>query len=234
MITDSISVKLHKLLEGTMEKIESSEVFKTVFQGKNPQLSLLVLRNVLFEVSTYAPHLIQSSFLAIGRFPRTQPSLTRSVTELVLDEITHADIAKADYRKMGGDPSKLDNARLSVESLVLTATVQKLAAQEKPFTILGFLFLIETMTAKIAPMLLSRLESLMAKPDTNSFVNVHAKEEEFHAASITNVIEDTCNAFPDAEEDVLYGYACVDKVFPLPIWNAAYVRALAEMSSHAV
>ncbi len=191
-----------------------------------------IIRNILYEVYFYGSHIVESAFVAIGRFPKNKPQLMRPLVEHLLDEVYHPELAMQDYARMGGDASAVGSRRMSPAALAVAAICRFLANHESPFTYMGFVYLLESTT----PILTERLTRLSEARKIGAgakFIPLHAKADVEHEELIKDQICRVVALDPDAGPAILYGFDCLATAWPLPIWTTALERARAEAARQA-
>jgi hypothetical protein len=110
------------------------------------------------------------------------------------------------------------------------AVTRMLGDREDPFSYLGYMYLFEGLTPTITERAQKALYAKGFPIQAREFVDMHATEDIGHTKLLSGLIERVCLDFPDAAEAIEYGFDCFTSVYPLPIWEAAYARALAEFA----
>jgi hypothetical protein len=144
-----------------------------------------------------------------------------------LSEVDHGEMALKDFIKLGGDEIWAFSRRITPESFAMAATCRMLAEREDPFSYLGYMYLLESLT----PILTERAQQFLAAKGfpvaARHFIDVHAEEDIAHADVLTKLIQKVVAEYPAAAA-IEYGFDCFAAVYPLPIWRAALAHAQAE------
>jgi hypothetical protein len=178
-------------------------------------------------VHGYGAELIRAISTAVGRlgaYPEWLP-LIRPLMEALLAEVEHPDIARDDSAKLARKTSKSGDGRLSPPAFAVAAIARSLCEERHPFSHLGFFYLLEGTTSELAP----RMQEILEKRGVRSpFVALHAKEDAEHSAHLRSIIKEIVAKEPAIAVEIEYGYDCFAVAYPIPVWNSACVRALAE------
>jgi hypothetical protein len=187
------------------------------------------MKHYLLEVFSFAPHVTEATFTAIGRMPKDRADLMRPMIAHDLDEVAHGEMALQDYIKLGGDEQFARTRRISPAGFALAATCRMLVDRESPFAYLGYMYLLEALT----PLLATRAQLLMSArgfpKNARHFIDCHATMDVFHARELRDLIVRVVADYPDAAAAIDYGFDCFACVYPRPIWDTALKHARQEL-----
>jgi hypothetical protein len=111
----------------------------------------------------------------------------------------------------------------------MDATCKMLGEVEDPFSYLGFMYLFEALT----PTLNQRAQQFLARKQfptaAQRFIDLHATEDVKHTAFLKGLIIKVVKDYPGTCSAIEYGLECFACVYPVPVWDAAFARALAEV-----
>ena len=223
--------RLQTKLDNLLKQVLQSDVWRSV---EAPQADPRYIRNlikyVLLEVFSYGPHVTEATFTAIGRFPKNRPDLMKPMVLHDIEEADHGEMALRDFVQLGGDELWARSRRITPASFAMAATVRLIAASEKPFAYLGYMYPFESLT----PVFTARIQQVLARKDFPSdsqhFIDFHATEDIAHAKALRAFVERVVNAYPEAAEAIEYAFDCFATVYPIPVWNAAREHAQMEVA----
>ncbi len=159
-----------------------------------------------------------------GRLPKGDVQLIRALCSHKAEEAEHGIWAWEDYKALGGAPESLP---LSPATFAVGAVWWRMAQVEEPLGYLGAEYLFEQLTALLAP---AALEVFASKGISGNkglrFITEHAVEDQKHAMFFKHTILDTVTRYPSSSEAMFRCYDYFEHVYPLPIWEEAYERAL--------
>jgi hypothetical protein len=143
--------------------------------------------------------------------------------EAVLGEVRHPKMASDDSMQIDPDLKTGPAQPPSPAAFAVGATARLLCEEAHPLSHLGFFYLLEGTTAIMAP----RLAAVLQNRDVSSpFIQLHAIEEEEHTAYLKDKISDIVRVDRAAAKEIEYGYDCFALAYPLPVWHAAWERAI--------
>jgi pyrroloquinoline quinone (PQQ) biosynthesis protein C len=210
-----------------------AEIQKTpmwaLLQDPNTDIELLklVMREVYFEISTYQPHVIEAAITAIGHMPRSLDERTvKAMLRHQAEEFTHGEMALRDYAALGGDVAWAREQRMSSASYAVASVWMFIAHERDPFAYLGALYPFEGLTPQVSGGALETLIKRGFPQDALEFVTFHAEEDPRHTALVRALIERIADKFPESRESMLAGIENFLSIYPLPVWETAYNRAL--------
>src|SRR6185312_14761348 len=213
---DSLDQRVNKLLAS----VEETEVYRLVScPDTDPRLVALIVKYILLEVFSYGPHVTEATFTAIGRFPKDRPDLMKPLILHDLSEVDHGEMALTDFIKLGGSEAWARERRISPCSFAMGATCRMLAERQSPFAFLGYMYPFETLT----PVLTERAQGFLKMHgfpiEAQVFIDTHAEEDIGHANLLNLLVKRVVHDFPEAAEEIDYGFDCFIHVYPLPIWS---------------
>ena len=225
---DHIDRKIEDLFRG----IQESSMYRLVERpDTDPRLVINLVKWYLLEVFSFAPHVSEATFTAIGRFPKNRPDLMKPTIQHDLEEVDHGEMALEDFVRLGGDERFARTRRISPASFAIAATCRMLAERENPFTYLGYMYLLE----ELAEVMLQRsFQLLKAKgfpAQGRYFLDFHAKADVGHSNQLRRVMIRVVQDYPDAAEAIEYGFDCMALVFPMPLWETALRHARQELAA---
>ncbi len=225
--TDNSAVtQLAGRLEGLLHTVEHTVAYRDVF-GLQTSRDIVrgTLREVFRDVATYQPHVTEATFTAIGRLPKIE-SLVRLMVLQQVEEVEHADMARRDFLRLGGDPALL--ATLTPAAASVAATCHFLAEHCHPASYLGFMYIFEALTPTMAKRV-QRAMAAHADPEANEFVDLHAVEDIRHTDQVMMMIQQLVQIDPEAADAILWGFDAFAAVYPIALWSAAHARAVASL-----
>jgi len=226
---------LDEKVDSLLTSVEASDIYALVSSpSTDPRLVALIVKYILLEVFSYGPHVTEATFTAIGRFPKDRPDLMRPLILHDLSEVDHGEMALKDFIKLGGSEAWARGRRISPCSFAMGATCRMLSEQLSPFAFLGYMYPFETLT----PILTERAQGFLKMHgfpvEAQVFIDTHAEEDIGHANLLNLLVKRVVNDFPEAAEEIEYGFDCFVNVYPLPIWSHALANARAELAGKPV
>jgi hypothetical protein len=100
-----------------------------------------------------------------------------------------------------------------------------MAQVEDPLGYLGAEYLFEQLTALVTQAALPVIEARGLPRDGLRFVIEHATEDVKHATFIKHQILDVVTRYPESAASMLRTFDYFHAVYPLPVWDEAFVRA---------
>ena len=217
---------LDRKLNDVLGDVERTETYRRLADPRTgPQPTGELLKNILLEVFSYGPHIIEASFTAIGRLPKHLPDLMKPMLLHTLEEVDHSEMALTDYVKLGGDEAWARSRRITAASFAVGATCRMLAERENPFAYLGYMYLLEALTPTLAGRVRQFLADKGIPAEARQFIDFHAEEDINHARGLRNLIIRVVRSQPGAAAAIDYGFDCFRTVYPLPVWDAVLGHA---------
>lgn len=225
----TIKNKLDEELKSIVGDVEKSEFYKVITSPTtDPKLVASAMKHIYLSIYQYQPHVTEATFTAVGRLPKQSEKLIRELILQQVEEVEHADMAGRDYERLGGKPELIDGQMLP-ECAAVAGICRFLGEHCPPASYLGFMYVFEALT----PIMASRAQSVMDQSNYESsareFVDLHATEDIRHTDMLLSAILDLVEVVPDAEKDILWGLNVFRRVYPMPVWQAAFERARSEM-----
>jgi hypothetical protein len=215
-----------------LKEIQSQEFWRiAISPTTDPRLVAGVMRQIYLEIVGYQPHVIEAAIASIAQMPRgMKPRLVKAMLAHQADEFDHGEMALRDFAGLGGSETSARNVRMSPEAFAVAGVWWMIAHQRDPFAYLGALYLFEGLTPTVTGLI---KESLLTKGFTSSsleYIEFHSTEDVKHANLVRYLISEVAQTYPSAGESIRYGFECFRAVYPIPLWRAAFQRAIA---SHA-
>jgi hypothetical protein len=223
--------------QDTFDELERrvSAVFKTVeaWRGwalvSNPDTPveqiLLLVREIFRSVSWYQSHTTEAGFHMFGRLPKGEVKLIQTLCLHKADEAEHGLWAREDYVRLGGHELDLDKPA-SPATFAVAGVWWRMAQTEEPFGYLGAEYLFEKLTALVTQAALGIIETRGLRNEGLRFVVEHATEDVKHATLIRHLILDVATRHPGSAAAMLRCFDYFNAVYPLPVWDEAYRRAI--------
>ena len=142
-----------------------------------------------------------------------------------IEEIGHGTMGLGDYIALGGDETHARERRPSPAAQALMGIVRGLGEREDPLCHLGYMYFFEKFTTIMTEKAMPYLERAGYPNDRLQFMRLHAEEDVRHADMLANVIIECEERYPQAEEAIVYGFACFRVVYPHAVWQTAAERA---------
>lgn len=186
---------------------------------------LSLVQEIFLSVTWYQEHSTEAGFHMIGRLPKCEVELMRALCSHKAEEAEHGLWARDDYIKLGGRPELL-KIPLSPATYAVAAVWWRMAYTEDAFGYLGAEYLFEKLTALVTQSAVTIIEQRKLNEAGLRFVIEHATEDEKHASFIKHRILDVVTRYPSKSTDMLRCFDYFNAVYPLPVWDEAYKRAL--------
>ncbi len=226
----AITAHLDARIASLLAEIECSELWKTLTSPKTkPDFIRLLLREVYLEITSYQPHVIEAAIASIGQMPRSMPvRMVKAMLRHQAEEFDHGEMALRDYVALGGSEEYArEQHRISPASFAVSAVWWMITKVRDPFAYLGALYPFEGLT----PIISQRVMAILAQKDfpgeAKEYLTFHSTEDEKHAALVKAMIEEAVRRYPEAYDSVVEGMERFLAVYPLPVWETAYRRAVA-------
>lgn len=218
-------------LDARLELIEraviESRIGKALLDSETPGPTVKrILAELMLSVHRYQPHTTEAGFAMIGRLPKDETKLLMALTHHKAEEAEHGLWARRDFLALGGPAHELERPSTPI-TFAVAAVWWRMATAESPFAYLGAEYLFEKLTMRLAPIVMERLATRGLKFNGLGFLVEHATEDIKHTNLITHWILDIATRYPDAGSDILRGFDYFANVYPLPVWDEAFLRATA-------
>jgi hypothetical protein len=228
MPQDNLLERLDAKNRELIRQIEASEFCRRFFAPETKtEMIEAMTAGLLHQVSCYGHELTRSVTTALGRlaaypqFAGTIPALMKSL----LGEVTHAEIARRDSVALNTESRSRPEEKPSPAAFAVAAVARLLCEERHPLTHVGFFYLLEGTTSRIAPRI---QEVLRSRGIQSPFMKLHAEEDVEHASELANRIREIVAIDPAVAAEIEYGYDCFVLAYPLPVWAAGLERALAQ------
>ncbi len=217
--------ELDRRVDACFERVKSSRPWLFFTDPKtSSQQVIAVVREIFRAVSWYQVHTTEAGFHMFGRLPKHDVQLIRTLCSHKAEEAEHGIWAWEDYRRLGGDPKAV---LPSPATFAVSAVWWRMAQIEDPLGYLGAEYLFEQLTALIAPVAMDvfALRGLSGNSGL-CFIAEHAVEDQKHATFLKHTILDVVTRYPGSSVAMLRCYEYFEYVYPLPVWDEAYERAV--------
>ena len=223
---------LAKRVEDLMEQIKQEPFWQTVTDpNTDDEVVQEILKEIYLEIVGYQPHVIEAAVASIGQMPRSmKQNMIRSMLYHQADEWDHGEMALRDYVNMGGDENYARELPMSPPSFAVAGVWWMITKLRDPFSYIGALYLFEGLTPLVTGLVKQGLKDKGMTDDQLEYIEFHSTEDIKHAAMVNNMITETVTNYPEALESVKRGYEYFEAVYPIPVWRAAYERAMANRS----
>lgn len=227
---EAIVAWLDERMSSLLQRIEQQPFWRALTSPTtSPALLAAIMREVYLEIFSYQEHAIGGAITAISQMPRSMPvRMVKAMLRHQAEEFDHGEMALRDYVALGGSESHARNVhRASPAAYSVAAIWRMIADQRDPFAYLGALYPFEGLT----PIVSARAkEVLLARGYPASaleFVEFHSTEDPKHTELVRHLIRETVTRYPQAERSIQEGLDRFLAIYPIPVWETAYRRALA-------
>lgn len=225
LLSDVLDERIARLIK----EIESTEFWKSLTHPKaKPEFVRVFLREVYLEIASYQPHVIEAAIASIGQMPRSMPvRMIKAMLRHQAEEFDHGEMAVRDYVALGGSEDYARSQhRMSTASFAVSAAWWMITKMRDPFAYLGALYPFEGLTPIVSQRVMAVLAKKAFPAAAQEYLTFHATEDIKHASLIKAMINETAERYPEARESIIEGMERFLAVYPLPVWDAAYRRAL--------
>lgn len=223
-IVEELSDKMDKV----MTAIEQEDFWKFLLA---PNTSLQQIETVLSEVFLriwwYQPQASEAGFHMLGRFPKSETRLLKSLLMHKAEEGIHGEWALRDYLLLGGDREKIGTPSPSCFAVV--ATWWLMAQKEDPMGYLGAEFLFEELTARVCQPLIPLFKTKGVDLTKIGFIVEHATEDIKHSNLLRYCAEELHSRHPQSRDSMLRCFDYFNQVYPVPVWREAYAAFVSEL-----
>jgi hypothetical protein len=189
-----------------------------------PERVQLLVREMLLSIHWYQAHTSEAEHRMIARLPKKK---LRNSKQLILRESAgkeHGGWALGDYLALGGDHKTAKLLPPDPSTFAVAAVWWHLVEVEDPWAGLGADYFFENIIARIAQSIIAILKRRKMEVAKLHFLSTHAQPNAPHRYPIRELIVEASTRFPDTQKSILRGVEYLEHVFPLPLWDAAYVR----------
>jgi pyrroloquinoline quinone (PQQ) biosynthesis protein C len=225
---DSLDARIQRLLS----EIKITPVWQAVTApDADPGLIRLVMREVYLEIYSYQPHVISATIAIIGRMPKAEARMISRMLIHQAEEADHGEMALRDYIALGGDEKFARSRRISPESFAVASVWWGLWHMEDPFAYLGALYPFEGLTPIVSQLARAAIKPKGFPGNALEYIDFHAEEDIKHANLVRKLLKYAVKNYPTAAESIRHGMEYFLAVYPIPVWMAAYGRALCAQES---
>lgn len=220
--------KLDGYLDAIFGNLEATTCWKTLTSpDSDSKLVLRIMRELYREIAWYQPDVIEATIHVIGQLPRSvKPKRIQSMLIHQADEFDHGEMAIRDFVRLGGREEEVRHTRMSPSSHAVAAYWLMLAHKRDPFAYLGALYMFEGLTPRISADVLGGLAKLDFPQEATEFGEFHATEDIKHQNLVKHLIKTVAEEHPESVSAMFHGIDCFSYVFPVPIFEASYTRAM--------
>ncbi len=234
--TDTYSVDAHATFSALDQKVAVIFAEVQAWRGwalirspatPKPQILGLV-REIFRSVVWYQSHTTEAGFHMIGRLPKGEVRLIQALCGHKAEEAEHGLWAREDHEKLSGTSAQSVDDQPSPATFAVAAVWWRMAIVEDPLGYLGAEYLFEQLTALVTQAALPIISNRDLPRDGLRFVIDHATEDAKHAAFIKHLILDVVTRYPGSEKSIHRCFDYFHSVYPLPVWDEAFERAVTE------
>lgn len=218
---------LEQRLGAVFAEVQQHEMWRTVTAPHTPvEVVRAIVREVMLSVCWYQGHTTEAGFHMIGRLPKSEQAMLKLLMLHKVEEAEHGGWALRDYLALGGSEETARQARISPDTFAVTAVWWRMATIENPFGYLGAEYLFEYLTMLVGAPLVRTFRSRGFDASGFRFIIEHATEDLKHSILIRSLIGDAVTRYPDSAPAMLACFDYFRAVYPMPVWSAAYRRAV--------
>jgi hypothetical protein len=218
--------ELDRRVQAIFAEIQAWRGWRVIADPATPNDRILSLvREIFRAVCWYQAHTTEAGFHMFGRLPKTEVRLMQALSGHKAEEAEHGVWALEDYSKLGGQKSKTEMPP-SPATFAVAAVWWRMAQVEEPLGYLGAEYLFEQLTALVTQAALPIIQGRALPRDGLRFVIEHATEDVKHATFIKHLILDVATRYPDSAQAMLRCFDYFHAVYPLPVWDEAFERAM--------
>jgi hypothetical protein len=220
--------ELNSRVERIFENVRKQGFWIAIFseQTTNEELRS-ILCELFLSVYWYQKHTTEASFLMLGRLPKYEQRLMRTLLAHKVEEAEHGEWALRDYLALGGSEATAISLP-SPATFAVAAVWWRMAGVEEPLGYLGAEHLFEYLTVLVSAALMPELKKRHFDLSRIDFIVEHATEDVKHTNLIRHWIGECCTGYPDSVHSMHRCFDYFESVYPLPVWQEAYDRALAK------
>jgi hypothetical protein len=186
---------------------------------------LSLTREIFLAVHWYQKHTTEAGFHMLGRLPKGEVQLIRSLCSHKAEEAEHGFWAFEDYLKLGGCADAATRPS-SAATFAVSAVWWRMAQIGDPFGYLGAEYLFEQLTVLVTRSAMPIIRNRGLPREGLRFVLEHAEEDPRHAAFLRHITLDVATRYPESGAAMLRCLNYFRQVYPLPVWDEAYDRAV--------
>jgi hypothetical protein len=222
--TDELNLRVDRVFG----KVRQQQFWKVLIsQESSNDLLHKIFRELFLSIYWYQKHTTEAGFLMLGRLPKHEQRLLRSLLAHKAEEAMHGEWALRDYLALGGH-KEIALSPPSPATFAVAAVWWRMATVEEPMGYLGAEHLFEYLTALVTGQLLTHLEKRGFDVSRVGFIVEHATEDVKHTNLIRHWIAKCVTEYPESVHAMRRCFDYFENVYPLPVWNEASERALAD------
>lgn len=225
---DAVAVfeELDRRVSAIFAQVQAWRGWRLIASPDTPRDAIMALvREIFRSVVWYQSHTTEAGFHMFGRLPKGDVRLIQALSSHKAEEAEHGIWAREDFAKVGG--SAPDAVRASPATFAVAAVWWRMAQVEEPLGYLGAEYLFEQLTALVTQAALPVIEGRDLPREGLRFIIEHATEDVKHATFFKHMIMDVVTRYPGSGTAMLRCFDYFHQVYPLPVWDEAYQRALA-------
>lgn len=221
--------ELDRRVMSIFQQVQAWRGWQLISNPDTPKADILSLvREIFRAVAWYQKHTTEAGFHMFGRLPKTEVKLIQALCGHKAEEAEHGVWALEDHGKLGGKAADATDTHPSPATFVVAAVWWRMAQVENPLGYLGAEYLFEQLTALVTQAALPVIEGRQLPKDGLRFIIEHATEDAKHASFIKHLILDVVTRYPDSAEAMFRTFDYFHAVYPLPVWDEAFERALGQ------
>ena len=231
--SEKLMADLDSRMRDVLNRVEAREFWKVVTSPETDlRLVRLVMREVYLEIYSYQKHAIEGALSAIARFPRSVPiRMIKAMLRHQAEEFDHGEMALRDYVRVGGDEHYArEQHRISTASFAAASIWRMIGDYADPFCYLGALYPFEGLTPIVSERIKASLVPRNFPVNALEFVEFHSTEDPKHTELVRHLIQEVATRYPESEGSIREGIDRFLAVYPEPVWEIAYRRALVEFA----
>jgi hypothetical protein len=182
-------------------------------------------REIYLRIHWYQPHTTEAGFHMLGRLPKSENRLLRTLLAHKAEEAEHGQWALRDYLALGGSEQTAERPA-DAPSFAVAGVWWRMAFIEDPFGYLGAEYLFEYLTARLVPLVLPNVLSKHPNGTGLGFLIEHATEDVKHTNLLRHWVGDVVTRRPETADSMLRCFDYFRHVYPTPVWRSAYESSL--------
>ncbi len=218
--------ELDRRVSDIFSQVQAWRGWRLISDPASPRDRIMALvREIFRSVVWYQSHTTEAGFHMFGRLPKHEVRLIQALCSHKAEEAEHGVWAREDHAKIGG-LAREAALPASPATFAVAAVWWRMAEVEEPLGYLGAEYLFEQLTALVTQAALPVIEGRDLPRDGLRFVIEHATEDAKHAAFLKHLILDVVTRYPESRAAMLRCFDYFHAVYPLPVWDEAYERAM--------
>lgn len=220
---------LDRRIADVFRKVETAEVWRALTSTEaEPRLVRETMKEVYLEIFSYQSHAVEGAINALARMPRSMPlGMIKAALIDQAEAFDHGEMALRDYVRLGGNEAYARHHHsISPAAYGTTSVWRTGGVRDEPFAYLGALYSFKCLTPILCARVKPALRFREFPADALEFVEFHSTEDPKHSDLIRALIEETTQRYPDAQQSIRGGLERFLGIYPIPVWDTAYRRAL--------